>query len=278
MVAPAHKETALRLLCKTVSWRIVATLATALLVWLFTGELAIAMAVGGLEVVLKMVLYYGHERVWERLNVGRREKGPMVFWLTGLSGSGKSTLAEALVHQLELRGRRVEHLDGDTLREVFPSTGFGAEERDAHIRRVGYLASRLEENGVTVVASFISPQRGAREFVRGLCENFVEVHVATPLEECERRDVKGLYARARRGDLTDFTGISAPYEAPPKPELRIDTKHVSVAAATEIILSHGERGSGGQDGSPRPAGEQERAPAARGLRKLQRSLHALVHR
>lgn len=278
MVARAPKETALRLLYKTVSWRVLATLATALLVWLFTGELALAAAVGGLEVVLKMALYYGHERVWEQVNVGRREDGPAVLWLTGLSGSGKSTLAARLVQKLEARGRRVEHLDGDTLREVFPSTGFSPKERDAHIRRVGYLASRLEENGVTVVASFISPQRAARHFVRSLCQNFIEIHVATALEECERRDVKGLYARARRGEIENFTGISASYEPPSKPELRIDTQHLSVAEATETILKRLERDSGDRDGSSRPAGEQERAPAARGLRKLQRSLHALVHR
>ena len=110
------------------------------------------------------------------------------------------------------------------MRDIFPATGFTRPERDAHIRRVGYLASTLEKNGVFVVASFVSPYEASRQFVRSLCSNFVEVYVATPLEECERRDVKGLYARARRGEIANFTGIDDPYEPPASPELVIDTR------------------------------------------------------
>jgi adenylylsulfate kinase len=120
---------------------------------------------------------------------------------------------------------------------VFPGTGFSREERDAHVRRVGYLASRLEAHGVTVVASLISPYRDARTFVRGLCRTFVEVHVATSLEECERRDPKGLYARARAGQLTQFTGIDDPYEAPLAPEIVIDTGRDTADAAADRILA-----------------------------------------
>ena len=98
-------------------------------------------------------------------------------------------------------------------------TGFTREERNEHVRRTGFLASRLEAHGVTVVASFVSPYRESRDFVRGLCRNFIEIYVATPLEECERRDVKGLYARARRGEISNFTGINDPYEAPEHPDI-----------------------------------------------------------
>jgi adenylylsulfate kinase len=160
-----------------------------------------------------------------------------VVWLTGLSGSGKSTIAEALVADWRARGLRVEQLDGDAIREVFPQTGFSRADRDAHVKRVGYLASRLEAHGVYVIASFVSPYADSRGFVRGLCRNFVEVHVATPLDECERRDVKGLYARARRGEITQFTGIDDPYEPPPNPELRIDTTRVSLEHACEMITA-----------------------------------------
>ena len=144
---------------------------------------------------------------------------PAIVWLTGLSGSGKSTIGERLVARLEERGCPVESLDGDVVREVFPQTGFSKEERNAHVKRVGFVASLLEKHGVTAVASLISPYRESRDWIRARCPNFVEVHVATPLEECERRDVKGLYARARRGEIQHFTGISDPYEAPERPEL-----------------------------------------------------------
>jgi len=163
--------------------------------------------------------------------------GGRVLWFTGLSGSGKSTIARRVVESLEGRGLPVEYLDGDTIRDIFPGTGFSREERDAHIRRVGYLASRLERHGITVVASLVSPYRGSRDFVRGLCRRFTEVWVATPLEECERRDVKGLYARARRGEIRQFTGIDDPYEAPLDPELVLDTTSLTVDAAAATVLA-----------------------------------------
>jgi adenylylsulfate kinase len=158
-----------------------------------------------------------------------------VLWFTGLSGSGKSTIATHVVEELRRGGVAVEYLDGDALREIFP-TGFTRPERDQHIRRVGYMASRLEHHGVTVVASLVSPYRESRDFARGLCRRFVEIYVATPLEECERRDVKGLYARARRGEITNFTGIDDPYEPPVRPEITIDTRALSVEQAGTRVL------------------------------------------
>ena len=159
-----------------------------------------------------------------------------MIWLTGLSGSGKSTVAEWVARELRAGGRAVEYLDGDAIRAVFPMTGFSRADRDAHVRRVGYMASRLESHGVTVVASLVSPYRESRDFVRGLCRRFVEVHVSTPLEECERRDVKGLYAKARRGELPNFTGIDDPYEPPAHPELVIDTTRLSVPEAGATVI------------------------------------------
>jgi adenylylsulfate kinase len=131
----------------------------------------------------------------------------------------------------------VEYIDGDALREVFPQTGFTRAEREEHLRRSGYMASRLAAHGVTVVASFVSPYRESREFIRKLCPNFVEIYVATPLEECERRDVKGLYARARRGELRNFTGIDDPYEVPEHPELTLDTRNIGVEECVTRVLS-----------------------------------------
>ena len=170
-----------------------------------------------------------------------------VVWLTGLSGSGKSTLADWVAGELVRRGHPVERLDGDSMRAVFPNTGFSRTERDAHVKRVGFLASRLEAHGVTVVASFVSPYRESRDFVRGLCQRFIEVYVATPLAECERRDVKGLYAKARRGEIGEFTGISDPYEPPLVPDLTLDTSRMSVEDAGRRILD--AIAAGHEDGS-----------------------------
>lgn len=163
---------------------------------------------------------------------------PAVLWFTGLSGSGKSTISERVYPILKERGYRVEHLDGDVIRDIFPKTGFSREERTEHIKRVGYLASRLQAHGVFVIGSFISPYRDARDFVRNLCEDFVEIYISTPLKECERRDVKGLYEKARNGEITQFTGIDDPYEEPENPELEIDTTDISVDEAVQMVIRY----------------------------------------
>ncbi len=162
---------------------------------------------------------------------------PAVLWFTGLSGAGKSTIAQQVVQRLLAAGARVECLDGDVVRTAFPQTGFTRPERDEHIRRVGFLASRLEHHGVFVVCALISPYEASRSYVRGLCRRFVEIHVSTPLAECERRDVKGLYERARRGEIAHFTGLDDAYEEPRAPELRIDTSDMTVTAAADAVLA-----------------------------------------
>jgi adenylylsulfate kinase len=158
-----------------------------------------------------------------------------VIWLTGLSGSGKSTIADRLAAELERLGCEVEKLDGDMVREVFP-TGFSREERHQHVRRMGFVAGLLNRHGVFVVASFISPYRESRDFARSHAHRFFEIHIATPLSECERRDVKGLYARARRGEIKAFTGISDSYEPPLCPELTLDTTNMPVEQAVRQVL------------------------------------------
>jgi len=164
------------------------------------------------------------------------QHSPTVLWLTGLSGAGKSTIAAVVARELESRGLPVEYLDGDILREMCPS-GFTRADRDAHVKRTGFLASRLEHHGITVVCALISPYAEARGHVRRLCRRFIEVYVATPLDECERRDVKGLYARARRGEIAHFTGIDDPYEPPEAPELAIDASQVTVDDAVARVLA-----------------------------------------
>ena len=175
--------------------------------------------------------------------VARTGTAAPVLWFTGLSGSGKSTIAVKVHQELLRRGVDVEYIDGDALREVFPQTGFTREEREEHLRRTGYMASRLAAHGVTVVASFVSPYRESRDFIRRLAPGFVEIYVSTPLDECERRDVKGLYARARRGEIRNFTGIDDPYEPPEQPELTLDTRALTVDQCVARVLEY----SGGKD-------------------------------
>lgn len=161
-----------------------------------------------------------------------------MLWLTGLSGSGKSTLAEKLYDEFDRLGKKVERLDGDVLRGVFPNTGFSKEARDEHIKRVGFMASRLEYHGVIVIASFISPYRAARDFVRNLCKNFIEIHVKASLDECKRRDVKGLYKKVLSGEIKSFTGIDDPYEEPVQPEISVDTEHQTVEQSAAQIMAY----------------------------------------
>ncbi len=176
------------------------------------------------------------------MGVDRREaRHPFVLWFTGLSGSGKSTIADRVFEALENRGIKVERLDGDEIRAAFPATGFGKEERLAHIARVGYLASVLERNGICSIVSLISPYREARDKVRERCQRFIEVHVATPLAVCESRDVKGLYAKSRRGEIKEFTGLDDPYEAPHNPELVIETSNQTVAESADAAMELIER-------------------------------------
>ena len=177
----------------------------------------------------------------QKKQIVRGRVKPAVLWFTGLSGSGKSTVAAKVGRELVRRGLEVELLDGDTLRRIFPETGFTKEARDEQVRRVGYMASLLEKHGVVVLATFVSPYRDARGFVRKLCRRFIEIYMSTPLGVCEERDVKGLYARARKGEIRNFTGISDPYEAPRKPEITIDTREVTVDQACKRVVEYLER-------------------------------------
>jgi adenylylsulfate kinase len=227
-----------RPILKALTWRITGTAVTFALVYLFSRSIDIAVMVCGAELLVKSILYALHERIWRRILPGTRGVKPFVLWFTGLSGSGKSTLADLIYEQLEKKGYRITRLDGDTVRSIFPNTGFTRDERNNHIRRIGYLASILEKNGVIVLSSFVSPYAESRDFVRGLCDNFIEVYVATSLDECERRDVKGLYKKARAGDIENFTGISDPYEPPLKPEIFINTENRSIDDSAAAILSY----------------------------------------
>jgi sulfate adenylyltransferase len=161
-------------------------------------------------------------------------------WFTGLSGSGKSTTAELLIKLLWDQGREVTVLDGDVVRtHLSRELGFSREDRDINVRRIGFVASEVVRHGGTVVAAVISPYRNTREDVRTMVgtDRFFEVFVDTPLEVCEARDVKGLYAKARAGEIVGFTGINDPYEPPLAPELTLHTTDTTSAANAQLVLS-----------------------------------------
>lgn len=167
-----------------------------------------------------------------------RQRG-LTVWFTGLSGSGKSTIAVALEHRLSQQGIFSRILDGDNIRTgINRGLGFSEEERRENIRRIAEVSKLFTETGIVTLSAFVSPTNELREMAREIIgkEDFVEIYVATPLEECERRDVKGLYAKARRGEIKDFTGITSPFEAPESPALAIDTTNLSVEEAVERVL------------------------------------------
>lgn len=167
--------------------------------------------------------------------------GAATLWFTGLSGSGKSTVAYAVERALAARGVNAFVLDGDNVRfGLNADLGFSPEDRAENIRRVGHVSRLMVDAGVVVLSSFISPYRADRDAVRALHPQgaFVEVYVDTPLAVCEARDVKGLYARARAGEIPDLSGVGAPYEAPTRPDLRLDTSQKDLAACVDAVVDH----------------------------------------
>ena len=165
----------------------------------------------------------------------------MMLWFTGLSGSGKSTVAIALERELHSRGLLCRILDGDNIRSgINNNLGFSTEDRVENIRRIAEVGRLFVDTGIITIAAFISPNNQLREMAAEIIgkDDFVEVFVSTPLEECEKRDVKGLYAKARRGEIKNCTGISAPFEAPEHPDITLDTSKLPVEESVKILLDY----------------------------------------
>ena len=163
----------------------------------------------------------------------------VMIWFTGLSGSGKSTIAIALERELHKRGLLCRILDGDNIRSgINNNLGFTEADRIENIRRIAEVSKLFVDTGIITIAAFISPSNDIREMAANIIgkDDFLEVYVSTPIEECERRDVKGLYAKARRGEIKNFTGISAPFEAPAHPALTLDTSALSLEESVNKLL------------------------------------------
>lgn len=182
-----------------------------------------------------------NEDEWEKRNT----KEGFTLWFTGLSGAGKSAVADKAGLKLEEKyGHLVERLDGDIVRQhLTADLGFTKEDRDTNIKRVSFVAKLLSRNGVSVLASFISPYRERREKTRNMVTNFIEVYVKCPIEVCEERDVKGLYEKARNGEIDNFTGISDPYEEPDDPEITLETDKEDIEESVQKVIDYlGEHG------------------------------------
>jgi len=181
----------------------------------------------------RLGLFFEREGVMDGMNL---QESP-VLWFTGLSGSGKTTTARCVEAMLRERGLLVELLDGDELREtICRGLGFSREDRIENIRRIAYVSGLLSRNGITVLVSAITPYREMREYVRAHVPGYTEIYVKCALDECEKRDVKGLYAKARRGEIAGFTGVSDPYEEPTAPDMVIDTQTGSLQRNAAAIV------------------------------------------
>jgi len=240
-----------------------------------TGSIKVGMAIGGFEVFTKMVLYYFHERLWFRyVSLGRSTSAtsdlplatrnqkletnivqqsytislnerieqnnhtPKVFWMTGLSGSGKSTIANAFQNELFQKGYQVYVLDGDNVRGgLNKDLDFSDEGRIENIRRISEVAKLFADAGFVVITAFISPFQSDREQAKNIIgsEYFCEVFVDTPLEICEQRDVKGLYKKARAGEIPNFTGIGSAFEKPEKPDVQLKTQKMEVTECVKLL-------------------------------------------
>jgi adenylyl-sulfate kinase len=255
---------------KAVTWRIVGTIDTILLGFLITGDLPTGLRIGSLELFTKILLYFIHERIWESVPFGlpgvikrqrkksqessnlfrqqfainRKERertyGHPAFtiWFTGLSGSGKSTLASAIDQWLHEQGIHSYIIDGDNTRMgINNDLNFSREGREENIRRVAELCRLFNEAGIVVISSFISPFAADREKARNIIgtDSFYEVHIAASLETCIKRDTKGLYQKALKGEIRDFTGVNSPYEEPADPVIRLETDQKNMQDCLESL-------------------------------------------
>jgi len=233
-----YKETNFRSIAKGITWRVVATSTTMIIVYLFFGNLELAIATGLLETVAKIALYWGHEKVWQKVRWGRKRIEPFNLWFTGLPLSGKTTIANKVYEKLQKLDIPIERIDSKDIREMFPNVGYTKKERNKHIKRIGHLIQTLQKNSISTVCSFVSPYRESRKFIREMVKNNIVVYVKADIESCKKRDYKGVYEKALNGEIENFTGISDVYEEPKYAEIVIDTDKLSVDEAVDIIVNN----------------------------------------
>ena len=230
-------ETKKRSLLKAISWRLFATTTTTIIVYIFFKRLDLAIAAGAVESVAKIIIYFIHERLWNKIKIGKKKIEPFVLWFTGLPKSGKTTIADAVFEKLKKYDHiPIERIDSKDIRDLIPEIGFDRESRKIHLKRVGILIKRLQKNYTSVVASFVSPYKETRDCLRNMTENFVEIYVKASLETCMKRDKKGVYKEAMEGKRKNFTGVSDNYDEPENPDLVLDTEKLSVEESAQKVV------------------------------------------
>lgn len=222
---------------KSTVYRLYSMTITMIVSFVTTGNLFLAITIGFTDSSIKILTYYGFESLWEKIFSKKMKPGVILF--TGLSGAGKTTIGKELQIKLVKSGQKVILLDGDEIRKFFPNTGFDEESRKRHNMNVGYMASFFEKQGMICIVTMIAPYADVRNEIRKSCSRFFEIYINTPIEDCEKRDPKGLYKKVRNGEIKDFTGIheSAPYEVPNSPEVTIDTSRDDINSCTKQIIN-----------------------------------------
>lgn len=223
-----------RFILKTLIYRGWSTVLTFIIAYIFTGELLLSGGIAVFELLLKSLSYYFFEIIWNKIF---KKKGE-TYWFNGLSGSGKTTIGTELVKDLEKKNKKVFLLDGDVLRDgLNKNLGFSVWDRHENLRRAVEVAKLLNQNGVTVIATFITPTNEMRDSIKEIMPDVKFIHLSTDLETCEKRDVKGLYAKARSGEIKNFTGISSPFEDMPNAWLNIDTNELTIEETVSKIIN-----------------------------------------
>ena len=233
-----YKETNKRSIVKGISWRVIATTTTIAIVYFFFDRLDLAIAAGMIETVLKVGLYWIHERMWFKVRWGKKKIDPFNLWFTGLPLSGKTTIADKVYEELEKLHIPLERLDSKDIRDLVPNIGFTREDRNRHMTRIGHLIKTLQNNSISTVASFVSPYRESRKTIRTMVKNNIVVYVKADVSTCRDRDYKGAYKKADSGEFKNFSGVNDVYEEPQRAEITIDTDNTTVDEAVQIIVKY----------------------------------------
>ena len=232
------KESNIRSVSKGFSWRLVATTTTILIVYLFFGRLDLAIAAGAIEWISKIFLFWAHERIWLKIRWGQKRINPFNLWFTGLPLSGKTSIADLVYEKLRKSDLPIERIDSKDVRSFIPNTGYSRNERITHIQRIGYLVKTLHNNYVSTVCSFVSPYRDSRKAIRLMVKTNIFIYVKAKIETCKLRDYKGVYEKAIKGEIQNFTGINDVYEEPTNAEIIIDTDVINIDQAAIKIIDY----------------------------------------
>ncbi len=228
-------ETNKRSLIKGVSWRILATTTTILIVYLFFGQLDLAIMAGALETTAKIFLYYLHERGWNKIDYGKKRIEPFNLWIIGLPLSGKKALADKVYEQLLSLKIPLERIESREIRKLLPDIGYERDDRILHIKRVGFLIKKLQRHSVSTICSFVSPYQEARDAVKNMTENYVEVYINSSPEQHKTIQEAGLIEEAEQTQLEDLSRIGKEYEKPDNPQIIIQPDENIDEAANRIV-------------------------------------------